>query len=141
MKLFDSSVKWLDAHTDYSYSMIRIFLGTALLIRGIVLAANPDAFTGIPGLQEYYWSIAYVVTLHIIGGFLLAAGLLTRIASLLQIPVMIGAVFFVHLKQGLFRGEQSFELSMLVLVLLVLFFLFGGGPVSVDEYWKKKKST
>ena len=139
MKSFESIEKWFSIHSDYAYSFIRIFLGSALLIRGIVLLANPDAITQLSVLNEYYWSISYVITLHIIGGFLLAVGFVTRIAAILQIPVLFGAVFFVHLKQGLFKVEQSFELSMLVLVLLAIFFLFGGGSVSIDNYIKKKK--
>ncbi len=139
MKSFESIEKWFNIHSDYAYSFIRIFLGSALLIRGIILLANPDAITQLSGLNEYYWSISYVITLHIIGGFLLAAGLVTRIAALLQIPVLFGAVFFVHLKQGLFKVEQSFELSMLVLVLLFIFFMFGGGSFSIDNYIKNKE--
>ena len=141
MKSFESIIKWLNLHTDYSYSLIRIFLGTALFIRGIFIITNPDAITQLPGLNEFYWSFSYVITLHIIGGLLLAVGFATRIAALLQIPVLFGAVFFVHLKQGLLKVEQSFELSMLVLVLLIIFFLFGSGRLSVDDYLEEKKLT
>lgn len=141
MKQLKSISEWFEAHSDYSYSLIRIFLGTALFVRGIILITNPDAITQLSGMSEYYWSISYVITLHIVGGIMLALGLLTRIASLLQIPVLFGAVFFVHLKTGLSKVEQSFELSMLVLVLLILFFLFGGGGISMDNYFQKKKNA
>jgi len=140
MKLLKSISEWFESHSDYAYSFIRIFLGCALLARGIILIANPDVITQLSGMSEYYWSISYVITLHFVGGLLLALGLFTRIASLLQIPVLFGADFFVHLKTGLSKVEQSFELSMLVLVLLILFFLFGGGGISLDSYFRKKKS-
>ena len=139
MKSFEPISKWLNLHSDYSYSLIRIFLGVALLVRGIVLVANPDAITQLPGLSEYYWSISYVIAIHILGGFLLAVGYVTRLASILQIPILFGAVFFVHLKQGLLKVEQSFELSMLVLVLLIIFLIFGSGNLSVDNYLQKKE--
>lgn len=141
MKPFESCINWFNIHTDYALPLIRIFLGVALLVRGIVLLTNPDSFTQLAGLNEYYWSISYVITLHIIGGLLLAIGFITRIAAFIQIPVLFGAVFFVHLKQGLLKVEQSFELSMLVLVLLFIFLLFGGGKLSIDTYFRKKKST
>lgn len=141
MKFFTNTENWLNDNSEYAFSFIRIFLGCALLARGIILIANPEAITQLAGLSEYYWSISYVITLHIVGGLMLALGLLTRIASLLQIPVLFGAVFFVHLKTGLSKVEQSFELSMLVLVLLILFFLFGGGGISMDNYFKKKKNA
>ncbi|MCC6866851.1 MAG: DoxX family protein [Ignavibacteria bacterium] len=141
MKIFKSAGLWFKSHSDYAYSLIRIFLGSALLIRGIILLVNPDAITHIAGLNEFYWSISYVITVHIVGGLLLAVGLYTRLAALLQIPVLFGAVFFVHLKQGLLKVEQSFELSMLVLVLLMIFFLFGSGYLSMDKYFDKKELT
>ncbi|MBZ0203685.1 MAG: DoxX family protein [Ignavibacteria bacterium] len=140
MKLLKSISEWFESHSDYAYSFIRIFLGCALLARGIILIANPDAITQLSGMSDFYWSISYVITLHILGGFLLAIGLLSRLAALLQIPVLFGAVFFVHLKLGLFKVEQSFELSMLVLVLLVIIFFFGGGGYSLDNYFKSKRA-
>jgi uncharacterized membrane protein YphA (DoxX/SURF4 family) len=141
MKTFESAVKWFDNHSDFALPSIRIFLGSALFIRGLVLIFNPDSIIQLAGLSEYYWSISYVIALHIIGGLLLATGFLTRLAALLQIPVLFGAVFFVHLKQGLLKVEQSFELSMLVLVLLVIFFMFGSGGLSIDDYLSRKKMT
>jgi uncharacterized membrane protein YphA (DoxX/SURF4 family) len=71
----------------------------------------------------------------------MAIGFVTRLAAFLQIPVLIGAVFFLHIQQGLATVEQSLELSALVLVLLIIFFLFGSGALSVDNYITKKKTA
>jgi putative oxidoreductase len=71
---------------------------------------------------------------HLAGGALLALGLITRTAAIVQIPALIGAVFFVHLREGLFRTGQSLELSSLVLFLLCVFAVFGGGRLSLDHY-------
>lgn len=139
MKAFEPIQKWLNSHSDYAYPFIRIFLGIALLIRGIMLFVNPDALTQLEGANQFYWSFSYVIILHVLGGALLTVGFATRIAALLQIPVLFGAVFFVHLQQGLVVVEQSFELSVLVLVLLTIFFLFGGGGLSVDDRLARKK--
>lgn len=139
MKPFEQIQMKLNRHSDLAYPFIRIFLGIALLIRGIMLFINPDSLTQLEGASQFYWSFSYVIILHILGGALLAVGFATRIAALLQIPVLFGAVFFVHLKQGLIVVEQSFELSVLVLMLLTIFFLFGGGKISVDEMFARKK--
>lgn len=139
MKPFEQIQMKLNRHSDLAYPFIRIFLGIALLIRGIMLFINPDSLTQLEGASQFYWSFSYVIILHILGGALLAVGFATRIAALLQIPVLFGAVFFVHLQQGLVVVEQSFELSVLVLVLLTIFFLFGGGKISVDEMFARKK--
>ncbi|GMU85026.1 MAG: hypothetical protein AMXMBFR48_02680 [Ignavibacteriales bacterium] len=140
MNQYKKVTTWLSSRSDLAYPFIRIFLGIALLIRGIMLLINPEALTQLQGANQFYWSFSYVIILHIIGGILLAIGLATRIAAFLQIPVLFGAVFFIHLKQGLVVVEQSFELSVLVLVLLTIFFLFGGGGLSFDEVIERKKA-
>jgi len=51
-----------------------------------------------------------------------------------QLPILIGAVFLVHLQEGLFTRHQNLEFSLLVLFLLVLVFIHGSGRWSVDYY-------
>ena len=133
-------INWFNTNSDYAFPLIRIFLGIALLLRGIVLFVNPESITQLEGANQFYWSFSYVIIMHIVGGLFLTIGFWTRFASLLQIPVLFGAVFFVHLKEGLVKVEQSFELSVLVLVLLLIFFLFGGGALSIDNYIEKKNA-
>jgi uncharacterized membrane protein YphA (DoxX/SURF4 family) len=60
-------------------------------------------------------------------------------AALLQILILAGAVFFIHLDQGLMSGEQSLELSVLVLVLLILYFIFGSGTLSLDHFFAGRR--
>jgi uncharacterized membrane protein YphA (DoxX/SURF4 family) len=140
MKLLSELIKWFEKHNNLAYSFIRIFLGIALLIRGLILSSDPQTITQWIGANQWYWWYSYIIVIHIIGGFLLAIGFSSRLAALLQIPVLIGAVFFIHLKQGLMRVEQSLELSVLVLILLIIFVIFGSGDLSVDNYIAKKKS-
>ena len=140
MKQIKLLINWLNTNTEYGFPLIRIFLGLALLIRGLVLFVNPESITQLEGANQFYWSFSYVIIMHIAGGLFLAIGFWTKIAALLQIPVLFGAVFFVHLKEGLVKVEQSFELSVLVLVLLLIFFLFGGGALSIDNYIEKKNA-
>ncbi len=139
MKFINDIILWLNKNTNVAYSLIRIFLGVALFIRGIILASNPAVITTLAGEDKIYWWYSYITIAHLIGGLSLALGLLTRLGSLLQIPVLFGAVFLVHLKQGLLSVGQSLELSVLVLVLLIIYFVFGSGAISADNSLKKKK--
>ncbi len=117
--------------------VIRIYLGVALGVRGVIfildsailteLVADPDRDWFMPAMVMHY-----VVLAHVAGGILLALGFLTRIAALVQIPVLVGAVFIVHLKEGLLIRGQSLELSALILFLLIVVFVFGPGKVSLD---------
>lgn len=139
MNLFDSSINWLDKNTTLAYSFIRIFLGGALFVRGILFFSDPAALTRIAGTQQMYWWYSYITIIHIVGGLMLAAGFFSRIGALIQFPVLIGAVFFVHLGMGLMNAGQSLEFSALVLILLIIFFLFGSGQLSIDKLMERKR--
>ncbi len=133
--------KWFENHRELAYSFIRIFLGFALFIRGLIISFDPSLITQLTGANQWYWWYSYVIIAHIICGFLLGIGLLTRLAAFLQVPVLLGAVLFFHLKAGLARVEQSLELSMLVLVLLIIYSLFGAGLLSVDNFFAREKNS
>ena len=138
MKFFTNVILWFDNNTSLAYALIRSFLGVALFIRGVILASDPAVITTLAGEDKIYWWYSYITVAHIIGGISLTAGLLTRLGSFLQIPVLFGAVFLVHLKQGLLSVGQSLELSVLVLVLLIVHFIFGAGEFSIDSKIKRK---
>lgn len=141
MKLFNEIVEWFNTNHDLAYSLIRIFLGVALFVRGLILLSDPAAISELAGENKLYWWYSYITIIHLIGGLLLTLGLLTRIAALLQIPILVGAVFFIHMWQGLITEGQSLELAALVLVLLIVYFLFGSSSLSLDNYFAKRKST
>jgi len=124
---------YFEERKSLAYSFIRIFLGFALFIRGLLFVINPENLTNLAGSEQNFWLFAYVAIGHLIGGFLLGIGFFTRLASLIQIPILLGAIFIYHLKQGLLTSGQSLEISVLVLFLLTIFFLFGGGELSIDN--------
>ncbi|MEX0928597.1 MAG: DoxX family membrane protein [Balneolales bacterium] len=114
---------------------LRVFLGGLLCYRGYYFVENLSEIYVIieDALPVSAFIIAhYVVFAHLVGGLLLAIGLLTRLAALIQIPVLIGAVFFVR-GMGFFGPATELEYSLLVLVLLVVFFFYGAGKWSVDH--------
>jgi len=124
----------LDNQQNLAYALIRIFLGMALLIRGVTFMMNPEAITELARQNNLHMWYSYITMGHLIGGFLLVIGLMSRIAALLQIPILMGAIFIVHAHQGLTSMQQSLELAVLVLVLLTIFLFFGSGGISVDRY-------
>ena len=129
----------LDAHKERAFDLLRIYLGIGLFVRGLLFIADSSAYAElISGSPTPTFESAalmhYVALAHIGGGLLMALGLLTRLAALIQIPILAGAVFFVHLPNGLTSADQSLEFAALVLVLLVLVFVYGSGEWSVDYY-------
>ena len=63
----------------------------------------------------------------------------SRLAALLQVPILAGAVFLVHLGQGLMTAGQGFELAALTLFLLMLYAVFGPGHMSLDARFFPKQ--
>lgn len=132
-------IAWADAHRDYWLDIVRIYLGLGLLARGLLLITNTSTGYFVDLLQRSGQSwftsgavLHYVMIAHFVGGAMLTIGFLTRIAAAIQIPILIGAVFFVHRQDGLFALGQSLEFSALVLFLLCVFVVSGAGKLSLD---------
>ncbi|MDX1530123.1 MAG: DoxX family membrane protein [Rhodothermales bacterium] len=128
---------WFHDHADIALDFVRVYLGVALFVRGVLFILEPTSYAalvsaaGEPTLATA--ALAHVVALaHLAGGLLLALGLLTRIAAFVQLPVLMGAAYVVW-GQGLGAPNQSLELTFLVLFLLVLFCLTGAGRFSLDH--------
>lgn len=132
--------KWFELNHKYAYSMMRIFIGGALLIRGLLFISDPHKLTQLAGSEQYFWMYSYIAIVHLVGGFMLMIGFFTRLAALIQIPILFGAVFVIHLSKGFLQSGQSLELSIMVLFLLIIFFLFGAGELSIDIKKQKKNS-
>lgn len=131
-------VDWITANREVVVDLVRMYLGLGLFVRGIIFSATPRGIEVLVDLSEFSMASAalahYVAFAHLLGGLMLAFGLLTRLAALIQIPILVGAVFLVHMAEGLVTPNQSLEFSALVLFLLVVVFVFGGGPWSADRY-------
>ncbi len=122
---------------------LRIYLGAALVTKGIYFVLNMNEIEGLVGTIGSFENVTawYVVFVHIVGGFALAVGLGTRIASALNITVLIGAVIFVHSAEGLFSRSQGMEFSLFVLFSLCLVLWKGAGKVSIDNFLKSQAKT
>lgn len=132
----------LVARKDIWFDLIRIYVGVALFVRGLVffLPGGRHALEGFLDQTAFGgWGMSvilghYILLAHLAGGILLAVGLLTRLAAAVQIPILFGAVFFVHYQEGLFALGQSLELTSLVLFLLIVILVHGPGPLALDAY-------
>ena len=78
--------------------------------------------------------VYYAAFVHMVGGALIALGIFTRTASLLQVPVVFVAVFFVNSLLSPLNTELW--ASIICLVLLALFMIIGSGKLSLDNYFK-----
>ena len=128
---------WGEAHHPKYMDIVRIAFGIFLCIKGIEFANNSAILTETMEnklvVNPFLFSlmIQYVIFGHIIGGFLIAAGLLTRLACLLQIPILLGALIFVQ--WNVLQHFSEFFLALLTLILLCYFMIIGSGPWSLDK--------
>jgi uncharacterized membrane protein YphA (DoxX/SURF4 family) len=132
---------WGDAHHPRYLDILRMALGVFLCFKGIEFARNSVILNEIMGQQVPFGSLMllilghYVIFGHIMGGFMLAVGLLTRFAALIQIPILLGAIVFVN--TDLTNHFSEILLSIVVLILLIYFAIIGSGPWSLDRAFEK----
>ena len=131
---------WVDMHPDVFLDLVRMFLGVALFMKGVFFMMHRDYLLAVID-RAGTWSIFpitlahYVIPAHLVGGILLALGVLTRAGALAQIPIMLMAVFYVYLpKMMAIEGREKFEFSALVLMLVCVVVAFGCGRWGLEHH-------
>ncbi len=130
---------------SYAFDLLRMYIGLGLLVRGMLFIADANSFLDLIGTNSSAALrstilLHYVALSHLLGGFMLLTGLLSRVGALIQIPILVGAVLVEEMSGGLTAGTQGFEIAMLTLFLLVLIFLYGSGDISSDHYFFRQES-
>lgn len=130
---------WGETHHPRWIDYVRILLGIFLFWKGVVFIQNIDVLKSVIDKAPLFtvlsfWIAHYIVFAHLAGGVLITFGLLTRVAVLANLPILIGALIFVHTPTGLFNVHNETGLSILVLLLLLIFLVEGSGPISYDRY-------
>jgi uncharacterized membrane protein YphA (DoxX/SURF4 family) len=143
MNLLQRLEFWGDRHHPKWADILRFALGIFLVYKGIDFLENMSNMIGRMNsfLPNSYFALSilghYIVFAHLVGGLMLAVGLLTRAACIMQIPILIGAIFFIN--QSMFRPFQEMGITLLCLAGLIYFLIAGNGPWSVDKYFDEKK--
>ena len=145
MKLLQRFEYWGDRHHPKWMDIVRIALGIFLCYKAIDVLNNMSDLISLMSRKTSFGSFTYIlaghyaVFAHLLGGILLIFGVLTRFACLIQIPVLLGAIFFVGSNGDMLRPYSELFLSILVLLLLIYFLIAGNGPWSVKMNEEKKK--
>lgn len=128
---------WSARHNPKWLVVLRAGLGLCLFIKGIQFIYNSilldQIFAGSVFLTNFSWLSTIIPYIHLLGGALLIAGLFTRFICLVHIPILLGAIFFVNMKQGFFSGGADLPFSILILLFLCFFLVEGGGYFSLDH--------
>jgi len=147
MNIVQKVEHWGDLHHTKWLDIIRMALGLLILGKGVsfisdtgvqqewIVQNNTFGFSGLMAVVVLH-IVAFV---HLVGGLLIMIGLVTRFAVVIQIPILVGAIFFVNMTRGLSFLNSELWLSVIVLLLLILFWIVGSGPYSVDHVIKTKR--
>jgi len=146
MNLIHKIEKWGDSHHPKFLDIIRILLGIFLLLKGLGFMENTASLKSIVEGQPdisvpagLIMAVVYYVTfVHLVGGTLIALGILTRFSALMQIPVVFGAVFFINVLQSPFNTDLVS--SVAALIFLVVFAVIGPGKISLENYLQSNNS-
>ena len=139
---------WGDRHHPRWMDIVRIALGVFLVYKAVDFLNNMSDLVSLMSQNTSFGSFTYilaghyVVFAHLLGGILLIFGVLTRFACVIQIPILIGAIFFVGTNREMLRPYSELLISIVVLLLLVYFLIAGNGPLSVKlEETEKSKGS
>src|SRR5687767_3473822 len=122
---------------------IRLALGVVMIAHGSQKALG--SFNG-PGFKTFvagdtpfnfmrpawFWLGAAALS-ELIGGLLVALGLLTRVAAFFIACTMLTAVIGFHLSGGFFATNRGFEYPLSLLAMALGLLISGGGQASVDR--------
>lgn len=146
MNLLQRLEHWGETHHPKWIDIGRFALGIFLCFKGVEFLENMSTLL-IPRMSDRFsggsFSLLlishYIAFAHLLGGFLLAIGLLTRFACIIQIPVLLGAVIFINSPSGIFQPFSEWSLSLVVLIGLIYFLIAGNGPWSMDYLIEKER--
>jgi len=124
---------------SYGATVLRIFLGVIYVMHAYLAAfvygpAGMAAFQQAQGLPFPEMGTWYVIAAHGLGGICLILGILVRWAAIVNIPIMAGALFFVHMKQGFFMAKGGgYEYALLVLGATIAQAFLGSGAFTLRK--------
>lgn len=147
MSLVTKIEGWGNTHRPGWLDIFRIILGLFVTYKGFEFMFNIDYLQGTTAGMDIMFSGAaiahYVIFAHALGGPLIVFGLYTRIVSLIQVPILVGAVVFVNYPKGFLSvgNHMELEISIVALIGLIVFMIFGAGKFSLDERRRKDPTT
>jgi uncharacterized membrane protein YphA (DoxX/SURF4 family) len=143
MNLVQRVEHWGDTHHPLWLDFVRILLGAFLCYKGIDFLMNMGQMLNLITNKMSFGTFTamlmsnYISFAHLLGGILLILGVLTRFACLVNIPILLGAVFFVN--TTLYRPFSEVMVSILILLLLILFLIVGNGKMQMLTFREDKE--
>ena len=118
----------------YSWPLVRITAGAMLAPHGAMkLFGGMDRLIGWFGSMGLPPALAwYVACLELVGGIMLAAGLLTRLVAAQVVGLMVVIIFQVHWDNGYLWSKGGIEYPLMWALIALAITIRGGGELSLD---------
>lgn len=124
-----------DQQTLYAAAILRITLGTILVAHALlkILVFTLPGTAGFFASQGFPGWMAYpVVLIELLGGVAMVMGFQTRLAAIVAIPVLLGALLVHSVNGWLFTSQNGgWEYPALLVVLAVVVAMLGDGAFSL----------
>ena len=126
----------LPINTDLALLILRVVLGIVMIYHGwpklTNLSGTIEGFTGM-GIPAPAVAAIFATVAEVLGGLLMLVGAFTDIAGLMFVIDMLGAITFVHAKNGFSASKGGIELPLVLLTMALAIALAGPGRYSVGN--------
>jgi putative oxidoreductase len=126
----------LPINTDLALLILRVVLGIIMIYHGwpklTNLAGTIDGMAGM-GVPAPAVAAIFATVAEFIGGLLMLLGAFTDIAGLMFVIDMLGAITFVHAKNGFSVAKGGIEWPLLLAATALAIALMGSGRYAVGR--------
>ncbi len=125
--------RWANARTNLLVDTLRVLFGAFIFYKGFMYLNETEylynIFKTVSGKGTYFVLVHYVAMAHLCGGIFIMMGLMTRLCSLIQLPILVGAITINFI--GVMELSNLFQATIASFI-CVFFFFYGSGKHSVD---------
>jgi len=130
---------------DVALLVARLLLGTIMFAHGYQklmidgLGRTTQGFESM-SIPVAIVSAAFVTVVEVVGGILVILGALLTVVAAFYLVVMVGAAVFVHIPNGIFVGNNGWELVGSIAALLLALAAAGSGRYGIDHVIRSRQS-
>jgi putative oxidoreductase len=126
----------LPLNIDLALLILRVVLGVIMIYHGwpklTNLGGTIEGFSGM-GIPAPAIAAIFATLVEVVGGFLVLVGAFADIAGLMFAIDMLGAIIFVHAKNGFSASEGGVEFPLALLAMALAIALAGPGRYAVGR--------
>ena len=124
-------MQFLERHSGNALSLLRIMSALLFIEHGTMKLLHFPA--AMPGLEDHLPPLMLIAALlELVGGTLLAIGLLTRPVAFILSGQMAVAYFMAHASQSFFPAINMGDAAVLFCFVFFYIACAGPGPISID---------